>query len=1164
MAERTAELESASAALRESEERLQTLVANAPVLLYAIDREGVITYSEGQGLTALSVDHGKVIGTSAFDAYRRWPDAIANLTRSLAGEATSGILKMGDLVLDVHNRPVFDDDGEVTGVIGVALDVSQRRRAEERLRESEERYRDYYQNAPNAYLSVDIETGVIIEHNQTAAEMLGRSGDEIIGHKTIEFYASNAHQEAHAAMQRFCSEGSIHGVELQVVRKDGTVIDVSLDATAVRDEDGNIVRSRSVWRDITARKRAEERLRAEEVRYRELFENANDIIYTHDMQGSFTSINRVAEQVTGYTRDEIIGESVAKVIAPEFLELAREKTLSKLKGEPSTVWELELVTKDGSRVPVEVRTTLISEHGEPVGVQGIARDITERKRAEAALRGSEERFRWLIESAPDAMVVTNGKGLIMMINTETERLFGYEKDELLGRSVELLVPGRFHEVHVGNREGYVHSRSMRRMGVDRSELWGLRKDGSEFPIEIGLSPLETEDGLLITAAVRDITDRKEAEKEIAILAKFPDENPDPVLRISADGQIEYANRCSEPLLNAWNCEVGQRLPDEWCQLISRATASNEAEEVELASGEQIFAVTFSPVVEAGYVNVFGRDITVRKRAEDSLRDKGTRDSLTGLLNHAAVVEELSELMSAASEGATIGVAMVDIDGMKALNDTYGHQLGDEALVLVANALSRGGALVGRYGGDEFVVVLPGAGRNEAEGYSEAVMAKLEDARLVESATGSKLRVAASIGLAVYPNDGDNPHDLIRLADSAMYASRRQRYGETGGGRRMSDREAKMVGQIVPLLTRPGDLDEKLRLVAQRLVDGADCDAVNIVLFPANRWQEKAARTAAGVAQELLRELDSEQRAELLDPVALKKLLERVRRPIMMDDLQGDERLTPAYRALMAKAGLRSGLVVPMLWQDSALGSLSVASKRAGAFTARDAEFFTAVAVQVTAIVRMETLVEELQTSSVRLAEAHSETVMLLAAAAEAHDRTTGLHLQGIRTLTEALARELGYSDEGAVELGLASVLHDIGKIRVPGEILARPGRLSPEEWELMQRHTVWGVEFLSGRSDFGLASTIARCHHEQWDGSGYPDGLVGEEIPEPATIVSVADSFDAMTHDRPYKAGRSIDQALAEIVDCSGSQFSPRVVDALVRVNEAGLLERARFTEKAA
>ena len=145
--------------------------------------------------------------------------------------------------------------------------------------------------------------------------------------------------------------------------------------------------------------------------------------------------------------------------------------------------------------------------------------------------------------------------------------------------------------------------------------------------------------------------------------------------------------------------------------------------------------------------------------------------------------------------------------------------------------------------------------------------------------------------------------------------------------------------------------------------------------------------------------------------------------------------------------------------------------------------------------------------------------MLLAAAAEAHDRTTGKHLHNVRVISERLALELGYSEEDAREIGLAAVLHDMGKIRVPDSVLANKGRLSGEEWDLMKNHAAWGEQFLAGRSGFDLAATIARYHHERWDGRGYPDGVPGENIPEAAAIVSVADSFDAMTSDRPYKPG---------------------------------------------
>ena len=131
----------------------------------------------------------------------------------------------------------------------------------------------------------------------------------------------------------------------------------------------------------------------------------------------------------------------------------------------------------------------------------------------------------------------------------------------------------------------------------------------------------------------------------------------------------------------------------------------------------------------------------------------------------------------------------------------------------------------------------------------------------------------------------------------------------------------------------------------------------------------------------------------------------------------------------------------------------------------------------------------------------------------------------------------------------------------------RYGLLAGDEWELMQQHTTWGAAFLSDRPGFELAATIARCHHERWDGSGYPEGLTGEAIPEAATIVTVADAFDAMVSDRPYRAKRPFDEAVQEIVACSGSQFNPKVVEALVRLHKRNALPlkpKARPDEQAA
>jgi putative two-component system response regulator len=230
--------------------------------------------------------------------------------------------------------------------------------------------------------------------------------------------------------------------------------------------------------------------------------------------------------------------------------------------------------------------------------------------------------------------------------------------------------------------------------------------------------------------------------------------------------------------------------------------------------------------------------------------------------------------------------------------------------------------------------------------------------------------------------------------------------------------------------------------------------------------------------------------------------------------------------------------------------------RKDVFSAADAAFLMSVATQVAAIVRMSALIDELSNTTQLLEHSRRETVMMLAVAAETHDRSTGMHLSRVRALVEALARELGYAAPAVGELGLAAVLHDIGKLNVPDKLLAQPGALDQEDWDVLKRHTVWGSQFLDGRPGFGLAASVARSHHERWDGAGYPDGLAGDAIPEVAAIVTVADSFDAMTHDRPYRIRVGMDAAIAELHANAGTQFSPRVVDALLRLHARGNLAK--------
>lgn len=175
-----------------------------------------------------------------------------------------------------------------------------------------------------------------------------------------------------------------------------------------------------------------------------------------------------------------------------------------------------------------------------------------------------------------------------------------------------------------------------------------------------------------------------------------------------------------------------------------------------------------------------------------------------------------------------------------------------------------------------------------------------------------------------------------------------------------------------------------------------------------------------------------------------------------------------------------------------------------------------------------------------------DAIVMLAQAAEAKDDDTGEHVQRLGRISRQICIALGLEDRLVEEIGFFSMVHDVGKIHVPDHILKKPGPLTDEEWAVMRQHTVYGERILVDRPIYRIARQITRSHHERWDGRGYPDGLAESAIPLPARIVAVADVFDALTHERPYKAAWPVSDAMKEIRSLSGAAFDPRVVEAFL------------------
>jgi len=248
---------------------------------------------------------------------------------------------------------------------------------------------------------------------------------------------------------------------------------------------------------------------AEETRARlaAIVESSDDAIIGKTLEGTVVSWNRGAERIFGYLAEEVIGKPITVVIPPDRFHEESQIIERLCRGERFDQFETVRWRKDGQKIYVSLTISPIKDStGKIIGISKIVRDITSRKQA-------DEQFRLMVESAPSGMLMLDQTGVIRLINTQLEKQFGYSRQELLGQPVELLVPERFRAQHSTHRTNFFASPSVRAMGAGR-DLFGVRKDGTEFPIEIGLNPLNTADGPRVLASIVDITERKRTEDQI--------------------------------------------------------------------------------------------------------------------------------------------------------------------------------------------------------------------------------------------------------------------------------------------------------------------------------------------------------------------------------------------------------------------------------------------------------------------------------------------------------------------------------------------------------------------------------------------------------------------------------------------------------------------------
>ena len=689
----------------------------------------------------------------------------------------------------------------------------------------------------------------IVWANPALEQLSGYTRQEVIGQLASNFWSSRQTISFYEEMWAQVLSGRKWVGKLVNCRKDGTFYDEERTITPIRDAQGQITHAISIRTDVSERKRAEDAVRP----LAQVVEKSSNLVAMADLDGKFFFVNPTFYQVLGCTKEDLLGKHFSVIMAESNpLSLGREIGTGMYE---SAGWtgEVQLRRQDGTDFSVSLTAQpLTDKQGQVTGSFGIAHDITERKRAEEALQQSHAMFEALFESSPEAMLAIDGEGRIVRVNFQVERLFEYRRSELLGQPVETLIPGHFRRAHPKQSPDH-----RARLMPKNMEMRARRKNGSEFPVEIGLSLMQTETGNLLLSVVRDITLRKQADlvlkqthqrlnatlknaerqsREAAKLSELVDilqschslheafevtASALNTIMASPAGSLcitSVSHTVVEAMASWGDSPASEKTfrPDEcWALRRSKVHYVKDSDSplrcghvrgdppggyicVPLAAQSETFGVLYleippEPAVSSSDAPPERRsehvDVEVRQaaalgqrlslalgnlRLREALRMQSTRDPLTNLFNRRYMEESLErELSRSARTGQPVALLMLDVDHFKQFNDTFGHQGGDALLRTLGDFLSqrtRAQDVACRYGGEEFAVILSGAGKEQAEQRAKILRDDLQH-MVVELGDQTMGQITFSVGIAVAPEHGTSAAELLRAADKSLYRAK---------------------------------------------------------------------------------------------------------------------------------------------------------------------------------------------------------------------------------------------------------------------------------------------------------------------------------------------------------------------------------------------------------